>query len=295
MSTSTAPTRRREDLRPALAAGVTVLLWASAFVGVRSAGHDVEPGALAFGRMLVASAALTVVVLFRGLPTMPRGRRLAAVAAWGVAWFGAYNLALNAAETHLDAGTTALLVNLAPVLVALLAGMVLGEGFPRRLLVGVAIAFVGVVLIAVAAPGGRADSVGVVLGLTAAVLYAGAAVAQKRLLAHTDALTMTWLGSLAGTLVTAPWAPSLAHDLSAAPTGTALTVVYLGLFPTAVAFLAWGYALSRTTAGRLASTTYAVPALVVVLSWLLLAEVPAPLAFVGGALCLVGVAVSRRS
>lgn len=68
----------------------------------------------------------------------------------------------------------------------------------------------------------------------------------------------------------------------------------LGIFPTAVAFLAWGYALSRTSAGRLASTTYVVPALVVVLSWLLLGEVPAPLAFLGGGLCLVGVAVSRR-
>ncbi|WP_433803305.1 DMT family transporter [Actinomycetospora sp. CA-084318] len=290
-----APTRRRDDLLPALAAGVTVLLWASAFVGVRSAGHHLEPGALAVGRMLVASVALTVVVLVRGVPALPRGRRLAAVAAWGVAWFGAYNLALNAAETHLDAGTTALLVNLAPVLIALLAGTFLGEGFPRRLLVGLAIAFGGVVLIAVATSGGRADGVGVLLGLAAAVLYAGAAVVQKRLLAGTDALTMTWLGSLAGTAVLLPWAPSLVTDLAVAPSGTALTVVYLGLFPTAVAFLAWGYALSRTSAGRLASTTYAVPALVVALSWLLLAEVPAPLAFVGGALCLVGVAVSRRS
>lgn len=290
---TTAPTRRRDDLLAASAAGVTVLLWASAFVGVRSAGHHLDPGALALGRMLTASVALTVVVLVRGVPRLPRGRRLGGIVVWGVAWFGAYNLALNAAETHLDAGTTALLVNVAPVLVAILAGLFLGEGFPRRLLVGLAIAFGGVVLIAVATSSGRADTVGVVLGLAAAVLYAGAATAQKRLLADTDALTMTWLGAVAGTVVLLPWAPSLAVDLVAAPPGTAPTVLYLGLFPTAIAFLAWGYALSRTSAGRLATTTYVVPALVVVLSWLLLAEVPTPLALAGGVLCLVGVAVSR--
>jgi drug/metabolite transporter (DMT)-like permease len=67
----------------------------------------------------------------------------------------------------------------------------------------------------------------------------------------------------------------------------------MGLFPTAIAFLTWSYALSRTSAGRLATSSYVVPALAVLLSWLLLGEVPVPLAFVGGALCLAGVAVTR--
>ena len=86
---------------------------------------------------------LTAVVAVRWLrsghrPVLPRGRVLAGVLAWGVGWFSLYNLALNAAEQHLDAGTTALLVNVAPVLVAVLAGVLLGEGFPRRMLVGMA-------------------------------------------------------------------------------------------------------------------------------------------------------------
>ena len=96
---------------PAVAAGVTVLLWASAFVGVRAAGHHYDAGALALGRQLAASVALTVVVGARALrqrrlPALPRGRTAVGVLVWGVAWFGAYNGSLNAAETHLDAGTT---------------------------------------------------------------------------------------------------------------------------------------------------------------------------------------------
>ncbi|CAL9619197.1 hypothetical protein SUDANB145_05798 [Streptomyces sp. enrichment culture] len=70
-------------------------------------------------------------------------------------------------------------------------------------------------------------------------------------------------------------------------------MVYLGVFPTALAFTTWAYALARTTAGRMGATTYAVPALVVLLSWLALDEVPGPLTLVGGALCLAGVGVSR--
>jgi len=276
---------------------VTVLLWASAFIGVRAAGHDYEPGSLALGRQLAGSVGLTAIVAVRWLrsgarPVLPRGRVLVAVLAWGVGWFSLYNLALNAAEQHLDAGTTALLVNVAPVLVAVLAGLLLGEGFPRRLLVGMAAAFAGVAVIATATSSGERDVLGVALGLAAAVLYAGAATSQKRLLARVDALTMTWVGCLAGTVALLPFASALAADVGPAPASSTWAVVLLGLGPTAVAFTTWGYALSRLSAGRAAATTYLVPPIVVMLSWLVLAEVPAVVTLAGGALCLAGVAVA---
>lgn len=288
---------RRAALPVVLAVAVTVLLWASAFIGVRVAGHDYEPGSLALGRQLAGSVGLTAIVAVRWLrggarPVLPRGRVLVAVLAWGVGWFSLYNLALNAAEQHLDAGTTALLVNVAPVLVAVLAGLLLGEGFPRRLLVGMAAAFAGVAIIAAATSSGERDVVGVALGLAAAVLYAGAATSQKRLLSRADALTMTWVGCLAGTVALLPFAPALAADAGSAPASSTWAVVLLGLGPTAVAFTTWGYALSRLSAGRAAATTYLVPPIVVVLSWLVLAEVPAAVTLAGGALCLAGVAIA---
>jgi drug/metabolite transporter (DMT)-like permease len=289
---------------PLAAAATTVVLWASAFVGIRAVGHELSPGALALGRMLVGSFTLTVIVLVvRARPrgavagggaALPRGRLFGAVALWGAAWFGLYNLALNAAERHLDAGTAALLVNVAPVVVAVLAGLLLGEGFPARLLAGMAIAFAGVVLIATTTSAGGADLTGVLLGLLAALVYAGAAVAQKRLLARIDALTVTWIGAVAGTVALLPYLPALLTELVTASAATTGGVVYLGVFPTAIAFLTWGYALSRTTAGRLAAATYAVPSIVVLLSWALLGEIRAPLALAGGVLCLAGVAVATR-
>ena len=67
------------------------------------------------------------------------------------------------------------------------------------------------------------------------------------------------------------------------------------IFPTAIAFTTWAYALSRTTAGRLGSTTYLVPAIAIVIGWGLLGEVPAILSFVGGAIAIGGVVVARSS
>lgn len=286
------------------AMAVTVVLWASAFVAIRAVGHDVDTGALTLGRVAVGSVALAAMLLVgrsrrrpatpRAGTRLPRGRILMLVAVWGVAWFGGYNLTLNAAEQHLDAGTTALLVNLAPMLIAVLAGLLLGEGFPRRLIVGMGLAFTGVVIIAVATSSGRFDSVGVVLGLASALLYAGAATLQKRLLPHVDALTMTFLGCLAGTVATLPFLPQLMSQVAAAPVSSVLGIVYLGVFPTAIAFSTWGYVLSRTSAGRTAAATYAVPPIVVFLSWVLLDEVPAPASFLGGALALVGVVIATR-
>ena len=88
--------------------------------------------------------------------------------------------------------------------------------------------------------------------------------------------------------------PGELAELGAASPGSVAGLVYLGAVPTALAFSTWAYALARTDAGRLGVTTYLVPPLVVLMGWLLLDEVPPVLAVVGGAVCLVGVALSRR-
>lgn len=284
-------------LRPLVVAAVvvTMTLWASAFVVTRAIGPAFSPAGLAFGRVAVASLALGAVVLaHRGSGRLrpPRGRAAAVVLTYGAVWFGAYTAVFTAAEGHLDAGTTALLVNIAPVLVAVGAGALLGEGLPRRLVTGLAVAFVGVAVIAATTSTGRHDVIGVALAVLAAVLYAAGILLQKVALRSVDPILATWLGALAGTMALAPFAPDLFADAAAATAGQVAWLIYLGLFPTALAFTTWAYALSRVNAGAAASSSYAVPALAVIMSWLFLGEAPAPLALLGGALCLGGVAIS---
>jgi drug/metabolite transporter (DMT)-like permease len=285
--------RDRERDGAVVAVCVTVVLWASAFVGIRSAGRALDPGALALLRLLVGSAALGALMLIRRERLPPR-RALGGIAVAGVLWFGAYNLLLNDAERKVDAGTAAMLVNVGPILLAILAGLVLREGFPRRLVAGCALAFVGVIVIGFATShGGFEASWGALQCVVAALAYAIGVVGQKPALDHASPLQVTWLACTIGALVCLPAVGSLTQELGSAHATAIGWALYLGAGPTAVGFAAWAYALARTSAGRLGVTTYAVPPLTILLGWILLGETPAGLAYAGGAICLAGVAVAR--
>jgi len=275
------------------AALVTVLLWASAFVAIRDAGAEISAGPLSLGRLLVASAVLGTLVAVRRDALPPR-RDVPRLVLCGLLWFAAYSVILNSAEQRVDAGTAAMLVNVGPVLIAVLAGVLLREGFPGTLAAGCAIAFAGAVVIGLATSERGVDAGwGAALCLAAAAAYAGGVVAQKPLLERTSALQVTFLACAVGAIACLPYAPALAGDVRAAGTGAVAWTAYLGVFPTAIGFTTWAFALRRTTAGRMGATTYLVPPIAVLMGWLVLGETPPGLALAGGALCLAGVFVAR--
>ncbi|MFE4263253.1 DMT family transporter [Streptomyces sp. NPDC056883] len=284
----------RTDRRALIAAGVTVVLWASAFVSIRSAAAHFGPGALAFGRLLTASVALGLVLVVKRVPPPPK-QAWPGILVSGVLWFGLYMVTLNWGEQLVDAGTAAMIVNIGPIVIALLSGWLLKEGFPPLLLAGMAVSFAGAVLVGLSTSnGGSASLGGVLLCLVAALTYGAGVVAQKPALAYASPIQVTTYGCFVGTAVTLPFVGQLVDQLPGAPLAAILNMLYLGLFPTALAFTTWTYALSRTTAGKMGATTYAVPAVVVLIAWIALDEVPAALTLLGGAVCLAGVAVSRK-
>ncbi len=293
ISPATTPSRTISKLGIA-AVIVTVVLWASAFVGIRAVGPSFSPGSLTLGRLVVAAVALGIVALPR-LKRWPKGREWLPILAYGVMWFAGYNLALNAAEHMLDAGTSAMLINVSPILIAVLAGVILKEGFPRWLIIGSLVAFSGVALIALG-PGQRstADVAGVLLCLLAAVLAAVSVIVQKPVLRKFSAAQATWFGIMVGAVCCLPWAGQLVTEVQAAPLPATLGLVYLGIFPTAIAFTTWAYALSLIEAGKLAATTYLVPGATILISWAVLKEIPTIWGLVGGVICLVGVGLTRR-
>ncbi len=280
------------DVKAVGAVVVTMVLWASAFVGIRYAGANYGPGSLAFGRLLVGALALGAIAVATGVKLPPR-------AAWpgivgsGVFWFAIYMVALNWGERYTDAGTAALVIGVGPILAAILAGVVLKEKLSSRLVIGLAIAFGGAAAVGLSGGTGSSTTSGVLLCLLAASGYAVGVVLQKPALKHASALQATTFGCVVGAVACLPFAGEFVGDVARAPLSATISVVYLGLLPTALAFYTWAYALSRTTTGKLGATTYAVPAIVVLLSWLLLDEVPGLVAVLGGVVCLVGVAVSR--
>lgn len=288
---------RRAHVTPdvaALAAGlVTVMLWGSAFVGIRAAGRSLSPGSVALGRLLVSSAILCSVAAVRR-EHLPRGRDVVPIAVYGVLWLGLYSITLNAAERLVDAGTASMLINTGPLLIAVLAGIFLHEGFAARLFVGCTVAFAGCIVIGLATTQGASRAgTGIVLCILAAIAYASAVVVQKLALRRATPFQVTWLGIAAGTIACLPFAPSLMSEAARAWSAIGWTV-YLGAFPTALGFATWSFALSRGSAGRTGSLNYLIPVVAIVLGWIALSEAPPVAAIGGGALCVAGVYLARK-
>ncbi|MCU1525699.1 MAG: EamA family transporter [Microbacteriaceae bacterium] len=279
--------------RVLLAIGITVLAWASAFIVIRGVAPHFGGGALALTRLFVGSVLLSLVLIGRKW-VAPTGREWILILVFGVAWFGAYNVALNIAEHSLDAGTASMVVNVAPILIALGAGLFLGEGIPKWLAIGAGVAFLGVILIGIGTGiSGLSDGTGIVWALVAAVSYAVGVICQKRILRRLPASQVTFLGCVIGMVACLPFLGELIGNLRVAPVSSVLGALYLGAVPTALAFSTWAYALSKMPAGQLGVTTYVVPAIAIVLGLVFFGEIPAPLAIAGGVVCLIGVAISR--
>lgn len=303
-------TRPASPWLPLVAVAFTLLTWASAFVAIRHLGETVPPGSLSLGRLLVAVVALGVMVRLQARGStrreaaggaIARAFRAPTRAEWplvvlgGLAWITVYNVALNEAERRVDAGTAALLVQLGPILVALLATVFLGDRLTGWLVVGLAVGFGGVVLIARASSQStEGDVLGVVLGVVAAVGFAVGVLTQKRLLGSgMTALDMTFWYYVVGMVGCLPWAWELVGVVADASASDLWWIAYLGVFPSAIAFTTWAYALSHADAGRFSMSTFLVPFITTLLAWALLGEVPPALAFVGGVLCIGGVLLSR--
>ena len=278
-----------------MAAVVSVLvLTASAIVATRHLAPTFTPGSMSLGRLVVGSIALGLALMVsRSWTPMTRGE-WAVLVVFGVLLFGVYNIAINAGTARVDAGTAALVTQVSPVAIALLAVLTLGERLTARVLLGMVLAFLGVTVIAVGASAEmESDLKGVVLCLVAAFSYAVSAVLEKPLVTRLPALQITWVACTVGAVMCLPFADSLRSEALVASTTDLGWLLYLGVGPTAVAFAAFAFALRHMSASALGTTSYLIPPLTIVMSVLLLSEAPPGAAYVGGVLTLVGVALAQ--
>ena len=303
------------DSKVLAAIAVTLVLWSSAFAVIRGALATFGPGHLAILRFGTALAALFLVVAARsktlGWPRVARQDWKWFVLA-GVLGTTLYHALLNWGEVEITAGAASFLIMTAPMWGLLFAPLI-GERAPRGAWPGVALSLAGVFLIAsgeeqaaarlrgmaepslVAALGSALAKPGALLVLGAA--FAGGAsgvVFRKLLRAGAPEEHMTFVTTAIGLAFLLPFGGGLGDAVRAAPWQALGSAVYLGLFPTAVAYLTWSYALKRWPVTRVTPFIYAIPVLATFLAWLLLREVPSALTLCGGAIALCGVVLAQK-
>lgn len=264
-----------------------VVLWASAFPAIQVAAPELGVIGLSFARLVVASLALLAVAPVVGV-RLPRGQDVPTILVCAFFGMTSYQLLLNWGELHVPAGTASIIVAAAPLVSVGIAVAFFGERLSGLRIAGSAVAIAGVVLVCLARAG---------LSLSAAIwIVIAAAIAQgiyhpltRPLLTRYTGLEVATYAMVAGTLMTVPFVPAGWAAMASADLGGWVGAVYLGLLPSALGFVLWGYAVARLPVVTSTSLLYLVPAVAVLIALLWLGEIPTAPELLGGAVVIVGV------
>lgn len=279
----------RQSLVAAGAVAFTIASWASAFPFIRIGLHGLTPLQLAASRFATAAVLIVAWLLWRR-PRRPTKRDALRFLLCGLLGIALYNALLNTGEQTVSAGAASFIVNTLPIFTALLAAVFLGERFNRWGWLGSLVSLAGIAVIARGQPGGLVLGAGSTLILGAALCSASYFVLQRRLIPVYGALTCTAYTLLAGALLLTPWLPGALTALGGdASRDTVWAVVMLGVFPAALGYATWTFALGYFGAARAASFLYLTPAVATALSIALTGERPGIDTVLGGLLAIAGV------
>ncbi|MBE3558209.1 MAG: EamA family transporter [Ktedonobacteraceae bacterium] len=281
---------RRFDGRAALSLTITLLFWASAFAGIRAGLQGYSAGALVLFRFLIASAALLIYALITHM-RLPDLRDLPAMFLLGLIGITGYQVSLTFGELSVSAGTASFLVASVPCFTALLALFFLKERLSVWGWLGIIISFLGVALISSGSGGGFSFTPGALLVLLASLSESFYFIAQKRYMRKYNALQLAAYTMWTGTFFTLVFTPEMIQQIPLAPLPSTLSIVYLGIFPAAIAYVTWAFTLSRMPASIATSFLNISPVLALLISLVWLNEIPTWLELGGGLVVIIGVLI----
>ncbi len=275
---------------------VAIFLWASAFVGIKLALVSYSPGSLALLRFLVAS--LCMAPFYYRQPqmqrVMPWNVRIPLIVA-GMAGIGVYNICLNYGELSVAAGIASFIIGLMPIFTILLAVFFFKERLSAAAWFSIFLSLLGLLLMTFGEHFSMDLMKGMLLILISTMMSSIATIIKKGYLKIYSSISVISWVIWGGTLLLFIYFPDLMVELPKADYQSTMVVIYMGIFPAALAYLAWGYVLKRVNASKAAITLYALPFASTLLGFILLQETPSLISMVGGVIALLGAVLANQA
>nr|WP_298682215.1 EamA family transporter [uncultured Dongia sp.] len=269
---------------------VTVLAWASAFPAIRAGLQGFGPVELGAVRFAIAALPAALFLLITK-PSLPRWNELWRFASGGLFFVCLYTILLNIGEQTVSAGPASFIINVNPIITALMAIAILGERFGKWAWAGTLLSFAGIGLIALGEGSAMQIDMGALLILGAALCNSVTTIVQKPLFQRHKPLTVSAWNMVIGAVLLAPALPSAIAQMPLASTESLLSAIYLGIVPSLIAYGTWSIVLSRMPASRASNFMYCVPPVATALGYVWLSETPGLLGILGGVLALGGVVI----
>jgi drug/metabolite transporter (DMT)-like permease len=284
---------RKISWKVILPLGLAILFWASAFVAIRSALNSYSPESMALLRFLVASAFLGIYSIFFKIK-MPLLKDIPLFFLTGFAGITIYHIFLNLGEKTVSAGTASFLISTVPIFTGIFSLILLKEKLKIWGWIGILISFSGIALISFSEGNTDSINIGTLFILIAAVGGSIYIILQKKLLDRYRAIDVATITIWFGTIFMLIYIPRLITELKSADVQNTLEVVYLGIFPAAIAYVLWSQALTKfKTATHITSFLYISPIVTMVIGVLYLNELPNSISIIGGLIALGGVILTN--
>ncbi|WP_448108632.1 DMT family transporter [Pseudomonas azerbaijanoccidentalis] len=275
-------------LKIILAMAFVVACWGYSPTGIHIGLLAYDPVHLALLRFLIASVFMAVVAVWRGIH-LPKLRDLPLLFGLGFFAVSLHHVAINFGQQGVSAGASSVLAQTTPLFSTLLARFVFKDRVSLWRWGCVILGLVGVVIVVAGDHGfGSIDAHGLLILLAALSwsLYFGL---QKHHTGRYDGLTLVCYTVWSGTALLLVFLPGLVDQVVNAPPRVQLAVFALGIFPSALAYLAWAYVLAHVDLSRATMTLYLVPPMAMLIASFALGERPTLMVGVGAVVVLISV------